>query len=78
MTEYWYIGIIKLSLCLHCLRINLRKKHFKELAVVVIPIIPALRRLRQEDHKFKVGHIVRDCLKTKIKKFKIIPHIHLV
>jgi hypothetical protein len=32
--------------------------------------IPALRRLRQEDHKFKVildYHIVRSCLKKKGK-----------
>jgi hypothetical protein len=34
-----------------------------------IPIIPALRRLMQEDSKFKanLGYIVRSCLKKKNK-----------
>jgi hypothetical protein len=29
-----------------------------------VPIIPALRRIRQEDHEFE-GYIIRHCLKTK-------------
>jgi hypothetical protein len=31
------------------------------------PVIPALRKLRQEDHKFKVslGYIERPCLEKK-------------
>jgi hypothetical protein len=34
------------------------------------PIIPALRRLRQKRHKFKVsqGYLVRTCLKKANKK----------
>jgi hypothetical protein len=33
-----------------------------------MPIIPALRRLRQEDHEFKaiLGYTERFCLKEKI------------
>jgi hypothetical protein len=36
------------------------------------PIIPALRRLRQEDHEFKasLGYIARPCLKNKPKEPK--------
>jgi hypothetical protein len=36
------------------------------------PVIPALRRLRQEDHEFEVdlSIIVRPCLKKKTKKKK--------
>jgi hypothetical protein len=38
-----------------------------------IPVIPALKRLRQEDHKFEasLGYTVRPCLKraSKIKGF---------
>jgi hypothetical protein len=32
-----------------------------------MPVIPALRRLRQEDHEFKtsLGYIARPCLKIK-------------
>jgi hypothetical protein len=35
-----------------------------------MPVIPALRRLRQEDNKFKVslGYIVRPCEKEKERK----------
>jgi hypothetical protein len=31
-----------------------------------MPVIPALGRMRQEDHKFKVnlGYLVRPCLKS--------------
>jgi hypothetical protein len=44
--------------------------------VWVMPIIPAHRRLRQEDHEFKVSldYIVRPCL----KKTKISKRIHFV
>jgi hypothetical protein len=37
-----------------------------------LPVIPALRRLRQEDHEFlaSLGYIARLCLKNKNKKKK--------
>jgi hypothetical protein len=37
-----------------------------------MPVIPALRRLRQEDHKTEVslGYIVRLCLKKQSKTIK--------
>jgi hypothetical protein len=42
--------------------------------VVVTPIIPALRRLRQEDLEFEtsLGYIVRPCYKKKKKRNRII------
>jgi hypothetical protein len=41
--------------------------------MICTPIIPALRRLRKEDHEFKaswllVGYTVRPCLKKKKQK----------
>jgi hypothetical protein len=41
-----------------------------QLGVVVTPIIPALRRLKQKDCEFKVnlGYVARPCLKTNRKK----------
>jgi hypothetical protein len=38
-----------------------------------VPVIPALRRRRQEDHEFKVsmGYIGRTCLKKKNLKKKV-------
>jgi hypothetical protein len=44
------------------------------------PVIPALRRLRQEEHEFKasLGHIQRPYLKNNLppqKKTNKIPHI---
>jgi hypothetical protein len=37
-----------------------------------MPVIPALLRLRQEDHKFKtsLGYIARPCLEKKKKTVK--------
>jgi hypothetical protein len=37
-----------------------------------MPIIPALRRVRQKDHKFKasLGHTVRQCFKQNKTKTK--------
>jgi hypothetical protein len=36
-----------------------------------IPAIPALRRLRQEDHEFKIclGYVTKPCLKKIKTKF---------
>jgi hypothetical protein len=45
-----------------------------------MPIIPAFRMLRPEDHKFKIspGYIVRTCLKKKKKQNpKLTKIIHL-
>jgi hypothetical protein len=35
-----------------------------------MPVVPALRRLRQEDHEFEasLGSLARSCLKTKTKR----------
>jgi hypothetical protein len=40
-----------------------------------MPIIPALRRLRQVDHEFKagLGYTMRSCLKTLRNKSVIVP-----
>jgi hypothetical protein len=42
--------------------------------VHIIPEIPALGRLRQEEHQFKasIGYIARPCLKNK-KKIYFLP-----
>jgi hypothetical protein len=42
------------------------------LPVVVMPEIPGLQRLKQEDQEFKasLGHIGRPCLKNKAKQNK--------
>jgi hypothetical protein len=44
---------------------------------VIIPVIPALRKLRQEDYKFEasLGYIVKPCLKKKKSSFIFIFHI---
>jgi hypothetical protein len=47
-----------------------------ELNRVYMPIIPAFRRLREEDHKFKanLGYIVRFCFKKRARQRQTNPY----
>jgi hypothetical protein len=49
---------------------NLQKDWILRPGMGYMPVIPALRNWRQEDHKFEtsLGYIVRPCLKKKKKK----------